>query len=374
MLTIQFILGLVVLIVGAELFVRGASRLASLVGISPLIIGLTVVAFGTSAPEVAVSVQAGLEGQGGIAIGNIIGSNISNLLLILGISAMVAPLVVSQRLIKLEVPLLLAVSVLVLLLAADRRISRVEGLILIVGVILYTAFLIWEYRRENQSKSAGAGDALAPTPSGQTPVREGQKVWLQQILLLAIGLVGLIFGARWLVHGASGMARALGVSELVIGLTVVAVGTSLPELATSISAAMRGERDMAIGNILGSNLFNLLLVMGSGAIVAPQGLPVPSSSISFDIPVMIAVTAASLPIFFSGYVISRWEGLLLVGYYGAYTLYLFLFSVQHELLPAYSTTMLRYILPLTALMLILVLAKAFWTNSRQKPFIPSGYR
>jgi cation:H+ antiporter len=374
MLTIQFILGLVVLIVGAELFVRGASRLASLVGISPLIIGLTVVAFGTSAPEVAVSVQAGLEGQGGIAIGNIIGSNISNLLLILGISAMVAPLVVSQRLIKLEVPLLLAVSVLVLLLAADRRISRVEGLILIVGVILYTAFLIWEYRRENQPKSAGAGDALAPTPSGQTPVREGRKVWLQQILLLAIGLVGLIFGARWLVYGASGMARALGVSELVIGLTVVAVGTSLPELATSISAAMRGERDMAIGNILGSNLFNLLLVMGSGAIVAPQGLPVPSSSISFDIPVMIAVTAASLPIFFSGYVISRWEGLLLVGYYGAYTLYLFLFSVQHELLPAYSTTMLRYILPLTALMLILVLAKAFWTNSRQKPFIPSGYR
>jgi cation:H+ antiporter len=163
----------------------------------------------------------------------------------------------------------------------------------------------------------------------------------------------------------------LGVSELVIGLTVVAVGTSLPELATSIAAAMRGERDMAIGNVIGSNLFNLLLVMGISAIVAPQGLPVPSSSISFDIPVMIAVTAASLPIFFSGYVISRWEGLLLFGYYGAYALYLFLFTVQHELLPAYSTTMLRYILPLTAVMLILVLAKAYWTHSRSKPVITS---
>ena len=366
MIAFQFILGLVVLILGAELFVRGASRLAALVGISPLIVGLTVVAFGTSAPEVAVSVQAGLEGQGGIALGNIIGSNISNLLLILGISAMVAPLVVSLRLIKLEVPLLLGISFLVFFLAVDRRISRLEGLLLLTGAVLYTVFLIWQYRRENRSGLSGDRVALADYPSGPTVPGDTRKVWLQNILLLAVGLVSLVFGARWLVHGASGMARTLGVSELVIGLTVVAVGTSLPELATSIAAAMRGERDMAIGNVIGSNLFNLLLVLGSGAIVAPQGLPVPSSSISFDIPVMIAVTAASLPIFFSGYVISRWEGLLLFGYYGAYTLYLLLFSVQHDLLPAYSTAMLRYILPLTALMLILVLAKAFWTHSQPK--------
>ena len=372
MLAIQFILGLAVLILGAELFVRGASRLAALLGISPLIVGLTVVAFGTSAPEMAVSVQAGLEGQGGIALGNIIGSNISNLLLILGISAMVAPLVVSQRLIKLEVPLLLGVSVLVFVLAVDQRISRLEGLLLIIGAVLYTVFLIWEYRRENRLELTGDKVALAANPSRSTPAGELRKIWLQNMLLLAAGLVSLVFGARWLVHGASGMARVLGVSELVIGLTVVAIGTSLPELATSIAAAMRGERDLAIGNVIGSNLFNLLLVMGSGAIVVPHGLPVPSSSISFDIPVMIAVTAASLPIFFSGYVISRWEGLLLFGYYGAYTLYLLLFSVQHDLLPAYSTAMLRYILPLTGLMLILVLAKAFWTHSRIKPVTPKG--
>lgn len=371
MLIIQFMLGLVVLVLGAELFVRGASRLAALVGISPLIVGLTVVAFGTSAPEVAVSVQAGLEGQGGIALGNIIGSNISNLLLILGISAMVAPLVVSLRLIKLEVPLLLGISVIVFFLAVDRRISRLEGLLLLTGAVLYTVFLIWQYRRENPPGVSEDRAALAEYPSRLTIPVDTRRVWLQNILLLLVGLVSLVFGARWLVHGASGMARVLGVSELVIGLTVVAVGTSLPELATSIAAAMRGERDMAIGNVIGSNLFNLLLVMGSGAIVAPQGLPVPSSSISFDIPVMIAVTAASLPIFFSGYVISRWEGLLLFGYYGAYILYLLLFSVQHDLLPAYSTTMLRYILPLTALMLILVLAKAFWTHSRSKPVITS---
>jgi cation:H+ antiporter len=224
MLTIQFILGLVVLILGAELFVRGASRLASLVGISPLIIGLTVVAFGTSAPEVAVSVQAGLEGQGGIAIGNIIGSNISNLLLILGISAMVAPLVVSQRLIKLEVPLLLGISVLVFLLAVDRRISRFEGMLLIIGAILYTVFLIWQYQREKRPVSSDDRVALAEVPSRLPPPVDERKVWLQNILLLVVGLASLVFGARWLVHGASGMARALGVSDLVIGLTVVAVG------------------------------------------------------------------------------------------------------------------------------------------------------
>jgi len=362
MLVILFILGLVFLILGAELFVRGASRLASLAGISPLVIGLTVVAFGTSAPEVAVSVQAGMQGQGGIAIGNIIGSNISNFLLIIGLSAIVAPLVVSFRLIRLEVPLLLGVSLLVFWLASDQHISTLEGALLIIGALAYTAFLIWESRRENHQGLDDGKDRQHAASAGLVPMASRKRIWLINLSLLAGGLAGLVFGARWLVNGASGMARALGVSELVVGLTVVAVGTSLPELATSIAAAMRGERDLAIGNIIGSNLFNLLLVLGSGAVVAPQGLPVPSSSISFDMPVMIAVTAASLPIFFSGYVISRWEGLLLLSYYGAYTLYLVLFSVQHDLLPAYSTTMLRFILPLTALMLMLVLAKAIWAQ------------
>ena len=363
MLVLLFILGIAVLSAGAELFVRGASRLAAMFGIPSLIISLTVVAFGTSAPEVAVVVQASFQGQADMAFGNIIGSNISNFMLILGISALLAPLVVSHRLIRLEVPLLLVISVVVFYAAFDGQVSRVEGGLLVLGGVVYTVFVIRQSRGENRlNKKPGSPVA---EPGGEKGSAEPKGSWIRNLVMLLAGLAGLVLGANWLVTGASGMARILGISELVIGLTVVAVGTSLPELATSIAATLRGERDLAIGNVIGSNLFNLLLVLGVGAAIVPQGLTVPSSSISFDIPVMIAVTAACLPLFFSGYIISRGEGFVLLIYYAAYTAYLLLFSVEHDMLPAYSTLMLRYILPLTAILLVFVLARTFQANRRR---------
>jgi cation:H+ antiporter len=350
----MFVLGLIVLIAGAEVFVRGASRLAALIGISPLTIGLTVVAFGTSAPEVAVVVQAGFAGQGDMAFGNVIGSNISNFLLILGISALVSPLFVSKRLIQMEVPLLLGVSSLVIVLALDGLVSTLEGILLLIGAIAYTIFVVWKSRNENNAGSDKNKDAQKNVhQKDQTPQRS-KKQGGNSVLMLMLGLGGLVLGANWLVSGAGGLARELGISDLVIGLTLVAVGTSLPELATSIAAAWRGERDMAIGNIIGSNLFNLTFVLGLSSIVVPVGLPVPPSALSFDLPVMLAVTAASLPIFFSGYIISRGEGLFFISYYTAYVFYLLMFSAEHDLLPAYSTLMLQYILPLTALLLLYV--------------------
>jgi cation:H+ antiporter len=368
MMILTFLVGLAVLSLGAELFVRGASRLASLLGVSPLIIGLTVVAFGTSAPEVAVVVRAGFQGQGDMGIGNVVGSNIANFLLILGIAALITPLAVSYRLIRMEVPLLLGVSVLVILLGYDGRLNTLEGFLLLGGAVVYTAFVILNCRKEilNNSKNNQKDEMVDETTPPTSRKSWLKNRWLINGIYLSVGLVGLVQGASWLVSGASDIARSLGISELLIGLTMVAVGTSLPELATVVSAGIRGERDMVIGNIVGSNLFNLMFVLGVAVIVLPQGLPVPGSTLAFDLPVMLAVTAAGLPIFLTGLQISRWEGLLFLSYYGAYILYLFLYSTEHDLLPAYSGIMLRFIIPLTVLLILMVMAKAILIKRKTK--------
>lgn len=360
MLIVLFVSGLLILSLGAEIFVRGSSRLASMLGISPLIIGLTVAAFGTSAPEVAVVVRAGFEGQGELAFGNIIGSNISNFLLILGLAAIAAPLVVSKRLYNLEIPLLLGVTSLVLVFGFNGQINRLEGALLLAGSAIYTLFVILKCRKENResekkNKGLPVRSHMSTDVEDQAPFL--RKAW-KPLIFIGAGLGGLIAGAGWLVESASEIARFFGVSELIIGLSIVAIGTSLPELATAIAASIRGERDLAIGNVVGSNLFNLLFVLGIGAVVVPGGIPIPDSSISFDIPVLIAITAACLPIFFTQYKIDRLEGLLFLSCYGAYLFYLFLFSTEHDLLPAYSTIMLRYILPPTALLLLLFMIRA----------------
>ena len=308
--------GPVLLVVGAEALVRGAARLASRFGIPPLIIGLTVVAFGTSAPETAVSVQASLGGSGDIAVGNVIGSNIANILLILGLSALIAPLVVSRQLIRLDVPVMIGAGLLCYALARNGSISRLDGALLLISLIGYTLFLVAASKREK----APAGDDEFATEFGPD---ESDKpfAWVFQLLLILLGLGLLVGGSNLLIEGAVGPARALGLSELVIGLTVVAVGTSMPELATSVLAVIKGERDIAVGNVVGSCIFNLLLVLGAGVAVAPCGLSISPNAQSFDFPVMLAVFVACLPIFFSGYCIRRWEGLLFFAYYVAYTLY-----------------------------------------------------
>ncbi len=350
------LLGLVLLVGGAEVLVRGASRLALRFGITPLVVGLTVVAFGTSAPELAVTVQAGLTGQSGLALGNVVGSNVFNVLLVLGVSALITPMVVSQQLVRLDVPLMIGASVLLWVLSLDGSIGLTDGLLLTAGIVAYTVFAIRLGREHVDPVPAGLAQDLVAGPSGSR-VDEWLGRLPVQMALIVGGLVLLVLGAHWLVAGAVAIARGMGVSEVIIGLTIVAAGTSLPELATSLMAALRGERDIAVGNVVGSCLFNVMSIAGIAALVTPGGLQVAPSLLHFDIPVMVAVALACLPIFATGHLIARWEGALFVGYYLAYVLYLVLAATRHEALPAFSQAMLAFVLPLTVVTLTVLLIR-----------------
>lgn len=343
-----FAVGLVLLIGGAEMLVRGASGLATRVGISPLVVGLTVVAFGTSSPELAVSIGSSWSGDGDIALGNVIGSNIFNVLLILGLAALITPLVVDQQLIRLDVPLLIGATVMLLLLSLDGTLGRLDGALLTGGVVAYSLFLIRQSRKETDAA------ILAEYDEALEKQRVTAVAWPLQLASVAAGLGLLVLGSRWLVGGAVQMAGALGVSDLIIGLTIVAVGTSLPEVATSVVASVRGERDIAVGNVVGSSIFNILAVLGLTSLVSPDGIAVASAMITFDIPIAIAVAFATLPIFFTGHLIARWEGALFLAYYVAYTLYLILNVAEHDALPAYSTIMLAFVIPLTAITIVVL--------------------
>lgn len=352
------IAGLVLLVVGAEALVRGASKLAIAIGLSPLIIGLTIVAYGTSSPEMAVSVQSSLKGQADIALGNVVGSNIFNVLFILGISALAAPLTVAQQLIRLDVPIMVGVSALMFLFGLDGKINRSDGIILFIGAIVYTIFLIYQGRKEqNPEVQAEYAEAYSNRDFARFK-------WLINLGLIVLGLALLVQGSRWLVESSITIARAIGVNELIIGLTIVAAGTSLPELATSLIASLKGERDIAVGNVVGSNIFNILAVLGLSAAVSPNGIEVPAAAIRFDIPVMIAVAIACLPIFFSGNLITRWEGGIFTAYYVAYTAYLILSSTEHASLPIFSAVLGLFIVPLTVITLIIIVLREI--NSRRK--------
>ncbi|MBK5965509.1 sodium:calcium antiporter [Thiocystis minor] len=360
MMLFFFLLGLAVLILGAELLVRGASRLAVAFGISPLVVGLTVVAFGTSSPELAVSVQSTWSGQADIALGNVIGSNIFNVLFILGVSALITPLIVNRQLVRQEVPLMIGVSLLTWGLARDGALSFLDGALLSGLLAVYCVFLIRQSRR---AQSLDLAPENAPSPD-LTDHATWDRHWAVQLGLIAAGLILLVLGSRWLVEGAIAFATWMGVSELVIGLTIVAAGTSLPEVATSILAALRGERDIAVGNAVGSNIFNLLCVLGISALVAPTALPVSSGMLSFDLPIMIAVAVACLPIFFTGYVIARWEGLLFLAYYIAYTAWLFLHATDHAGQALFGTVIIGFVIPLTFVTLA-VLSYRHWRGSHR---------
>lgn len=344
MVLATLIAGLVVLVGGAELLVRGASRIALATGLSSLVVGLTVVAMGTSSPELAISIGAALQGSPDIALGNVVGSNIVNVLLVLGLSALIVPLVVARQLIWLDVPVLVGVSALAWLMAADGELSRANGALLVVGGVAYTVLLVWMARREKDT-----GDTAPPPPK--------RPLWFN-IGMLVVGLGLLVLGARWLVDSAVTIAQAMGISELVIGLTVIAIGTSLPEIATSILATLRGERDIAAGNVIGSGIYNLLLVLGATALVSPTGIDVSRAALHFDLPVMVATAVACLPIFFTGHLIARWEGALFLGYYVAYATYLLLDSTGHAALDGFSHAMTWFVIPLTVVTLAVVTTRA----------------
>jgi cation:H+ antiporter len=349
---LRFVAGLAGLVIGASLLVRGASKLALSFGISPLVVGLTLVAFGTSAPEVAVSIGAALDGRSDIAIGNAVGSNTFNVLFILGVSALITPLAVHLQLIRQEVPIMIGAALLLLLLGLDGRLGGFDAALLAVLMAAYSVFLVVqsrrasaqanEYEEEVRPAAPGAWDAKLPV----------------QLLLIAAGLGCLVVGSDALVGAAVNFAKALGVSDVVIALTLVAAGTSMPEVATSITAALKGERDIAVGNVVGSNTFNILGCLGiSGLAAGAAGLPVAPSLLSFDIWVMLAVSLACLPVFVTGREIARWEGGVFVGYYLAYVAYLILAAQQHDSLLFFSNVMLSFVTPLTVVTLIVMLLR-----------------
>lgn len=351
---VQLAGGLVVLVLGGEWLVRSASRLATSFGISPLVVGLTVVAMGTSAPELVVSVLSSWQGKADIAYGNVVGSNICNVLLILGFSAVIAPLVVQRKLVRVDTPIMVGAVVLAYLLARDGRVGRLDGLLLVGLLMLYTA---WSVRSSMRT----------PTPTAEHLEHEAEPKKLLRPHgrpLLALSIAGslalLILGSNWFVGGAVSIARSFGVSELVIGLTIVALGTSMPELVTSVVAALRGERDIAVGNVIGSNLFNVLGVLGAAAAIAPDGVAVSATALQVDTLLMVLICVACVPIFFSGWAITRLEGAQFVAYYVAYTSYLVLDAQQHALAPKLAHAVLWYALPASGVWI----AVACWRSWR----------
>ncbi|MFT5533843.1 MAG: cation:H+ antiporter [Burkholderiaceae bacterium] len=353
MQSLLFVAGLIALVLGASSLVRGASKLALSFGISPLVVGLTIVAFGTSAPEMAVSTGAVLNGQTDIAIGNVVGSNIFNVLFILGISALVAPLIVHVQLIRQEVPIMIGSALLLVALGLDGTLSWWEGALLLALMVVYTVFLIVQSRRESSANTTEFDAELQPATT-----TDWDGKWPAQAALIIVGLLLLVLGSDWLVSASVVFAKALGVSDLVIGLTIVAAGTSMPEVATSLTAAFKGERDIAVGNVVGSCTFNILGCLGLSSLASGSlGLPLAQSVLTFDIWVMLAALLACLPVFLSGREIARWEGGVLLAYYVAYVAYLIMASQQHDALPGFSSVMLSFVVPLTIITVVVTLLR-----------------
>jgi cation:H+ antiporter len=340
-----FAVGLGALVLGAELLVRGASKIALSLGISPLVVGLTIVAMGTSSPEVAVSVGAVLNGSTDIAVGNVVGSNIFNVLFILGVSAVITPLVVHSQIIRQEVPIMIGASLILAVMIVGGQLSRIESALLLGLLIAYLVFLV----RQSRAEAKEIRDEYA---AGVPRSGEWDSHWAVQVLLIVAGLGLLVLGSNWLVDAAVAFARMLGVSDLVIGLTIIAAGTSMPEVATSIMAAIRGERDIAVGNVIGSNTFNILGCLGISGIVSRTGLEISPAVLNFDIWVMMAVAVACLPVFLLGRRIGRRRGLLFLVYYVLYVVYLILGAQQHDALEEFSAVMLSFVLPITILTLV----------------------
>lgn len=344
------IVGFVLLVFAADYLVKGAASIAAAVGISPLVVGLTVVAFGTSAPELAVSVVSAFEGQADLAVGNVVGSNIFNILVVVGSSALIIPLVVHRQLIRLDLPVMIFLSVLLYAVSLDGMISRIDGLVLFSLAIAYVGLLLWK------SKHGGK-------PPGLDEIEElvedaNDPKWAKNLFLIVIGIAGLTGGSHLLVKGAVAIATYFGVSELIIGLTIISLGTSLPEVATSIMAAIKGERDIAIGNVIGSNIFNIVTVLGLSSIVAPAGIRVAQEALDFDMLVMIAIAVAAFPVFFLGYKVGRISGFFFVLFYVAYVLYLLLESIGHASFPVFRDVLLFWVAPVTGGVLVIMLVRA----------------
>lgn len=336
------------MIIGAELSVRAAVTLAALLKTRPLYLGLTVVALGSSAPQMAVGLQAALTDSTDIAVGSVIGSNIFNILVTLGLSALIIPLRVARQLVRVDLPLMIGATVMVAGLAWNGVLSNVDGVILLIGMACYLAVVIRQF----------AHGARHVSTSEEVPRR---KVWpiTGRLLQMGGGLALLILGSHLLVGAAVIVAQDLGLSERVIGLTVIAVATSLPALMTSLIATLRGERDIAVGNIIGSNLFNLLGVLGITSLIASGPLSISPNALDFDLPVMVGVALLCLPLFYSGYRITRLEGLLLLGLYAVYALHIVSFTTGMPLAGRLERLMIHYALPVLGIGVLISTVRAW---------------
>ena len=352
---LQLLCALLLLVAGAELLVRAAVRLAAHLRVRPLVIGLSMVAFGSSAPQMAVSLQAALGQSSDIAVGSVIGSNIFNILVTLGLSALIIPLRVARQLVRLDIPLLIGASLLVFALAWNEQLSALDGGVLLAALALYLG-LLWRQSR--------------PTARPYRPTADAPRTpWLSSVLLMLAGLGLLVFAGHLLLDATVALASKLGLSERIIGLTVVAVSTSLPQLATSLIAALRGQRDIAVGNVIGGNLFNLLGVLGITALLAPVSLSVSPNALDFDLPVMLGVTLLCLPVFYSGYRITRAEGLLFLALYLAYGLHVVSFTTGMPLAGKLEQLMLLCVLPALLAFLLFTSVRAWRRqhNKRESP-------
>ena len=302
--------GLAGLLVGADLLVRGGAALASHIGVRPIVVGLTVVALGTSLPELAVGVDSVRQGSPGLAVGNIVGTNLVNILFILGLSAWLRPIAFERRTLRFDLPAMTAASLALWLLALDGRLSRLDGTLLCLGGVAYTAGVIWTSRREPAPVQADYASSQAERTGAHGLLFRGLTV------LAGIGLV--LVGAELLVDGAIDVARSLDVSEAVIGLTVIAIGTSAPELVTTLTSTARGDRDIAVGNLLGSSVYNVALILGITVLVAPTELEIPDEAIAADLLVLAVAAVITVPVLVSGHRITRLEGGAFVAAYLGY--------------------------------------------------------
>ncbi len=347
---VTFVVGLAGLLLGGSLVVGGASRLGIRIGLSPSVVGLTIVAAGTSAPELAVVFQSLSVDDAPLAVGSIIGSNIANVLLVLGLTATMGAIAVTNRIVRIDIPIMIAASVALLVLALDERLDRLDGALLLVSLLVFVGWTLRSATTGSASQVQAEGVAVM-TDAGRA---RGHRHIGLEILSLVAGIGLLAVAARFVVSGAEEIATSLGVPELIVGLTIVALGTSAPEIVTTVLAAMRGERDLAVGNAVGSNIFNILLVLGAGGLVADDGLLVGADAVGLDVPILVAAAFACLPMVAWDNRLDRWEGAVFVAYYAAYLLFLIFDATGHRVADRFGFVMVVFVAPLTLITVVVV--------------------
>ncbi len=356
-----FLIGLVLLVVGAEGLVRGATRLGVLAGLSPLVIGLTIVSFATTAPEASVSIVAAADGRGGLAVGNVLGSNIFNILVVAGAAATIIAIPVSNITIRKDLPVLIAATTLVYLFAINKNVAEWEGILLLIALVSFITFSVLQSRRTARG-------------TRESRITRTRREALNEMGIgLGLSIIGagfLIFGSRLFVDSASTIAEALGVSELIIGLTIVSAGTSAPELTTSVIAALRGETDLAIGNAVGASVINVLGVIGASALVSGGGLSVPGDAIRLDFPVAVTVGLIVLSIAMIGQRAGRKDGLVMLGFYGIYLGALIAVSLDDDLLTPASIIALGVVLPVSVITAVFMVIRTYRNRDSAKLDIP----